>query len=307
MLKLTRRHNNPILTPDHGQAWEVMGTFNPAAISANGAIHLLYRAVDANRISRLGYACTLNGTEIFNRHPTPVLEPSAEWEEFGCEDPRITPIEGTFYVTYTAFSGRGPRIALASTQDFMHFKKFGLVGPNRNDKDWVLFPERIDGKIALLHRLESRIQIAYFESFEALENSQSFWNGYVMHFDDFEVIRPRFVWETRKVGTGPPPIKTERGWLILYHGVSIERIYRVGALLLDLDDPRKVIARTQVPILEPDTEFERVGVVPNVVFPEGALVREGELLVYYGGADRVCCAASAPLDDFLCELEKETS
>jgi predicted GH43/DUF377 family glycosyl hydrolase len=232
------------------------------------------------------------------------MEASADWEEFGCEDPRITSIDGTYYVTYTAFSRRGPRIGLASTNDFVHFTKHGLVGPDRDDKDCVLFPERIDGKVTMLHRLGSRVQIAYFESLEALSNSQEFWKEYVKHFSDYEIIGPKFSWEERKVGVGAPPIKTERGWLVIYHGVSRERIYRAGAILLDLDQPTKVVARTREPILEPEMDFEKRGIVPNVVFPEGAVIQDGNLLTYYGGADKVSCVAKTPLDDLLDELER---
>lgn len=272
----------------------------------DGTIHLLYRAVDGNGTSRLGYARSLDGGGILSRSPNPVLQPSAEWEEFGCEDPRITKMNGRFYVTYTAYSQLGTRIALASTKDFSHFNKYGIVGPDLNDKDCVIFPEPINGEIALLHRIEGRIQIAYFESLEALENPQGYWEDYLKNIQDFEVIKQRFSWETKKVGAGPPPIRTEKGWLVVYHGVSAENIYRAGALLLDLDDPKKVIARTSEPILEPETAFEKLGVVPNVVFPDGAVVHDGKLLVYYGGADRVCCAAGAPLDEFLEDLEKQT-
>ena len=240
------------------------------------------------------------------RSSSPVLSPSADWEEFGCEDPRIIPFEGTFLITYTAFSRRGPRIALASTKDFSDFQKFALVGPDRDDKDCVIFPERIDGKIALLHRLQLKVQIAYFDGLESLIKSHSFWREYVTHFDDYEVMRPKFPWEERKVGVGPPPIKTDRGWLVIYHGVSADRVYRAGAMLLDLDEPRKVLARTREPILEPEMEFEKKGVVRNVVFPDGAVIENGELLSYYGGADRVCCVASAPIDEFLDELEKQS-
>lgn len=301
-----KSERNPIIAPRPSHDWEVNGTFNPGAIAGSGAIHILYRAVDQNMISRLGYARTVNGTQIDFRSSSPVLEPSADWEEFGCEDPRITALDGIFYVTYTAYSRRGPRIALASTKDFTHFQKYGLVGPDRNDKDSVLFPERMDGKIALLHRLESKVQIAYFDSIHSLGESQEFWKTYLEHYDDFEVLAGRHPWEVRKIGIGPPPIKTGRGWLVIYHGVSIERIYRAGAILLDFDKPTKVLARTSEPILEPETEFEKHGVVPNVVFPDGAVVRDKQLIVYYGGADLVCCVASAPIDEFLDDIENET-
>lgn len=306
MLKLTRFNGNPILAPREDRDWETDGVFNPGAVDAGGAIHLLYRAVDANRVSRLGYARTVNGTDFAFRSSNPVLEPSAEWEEFGCEDPRITPIDGAFFVAYTAFSRRGPRIALASTKNFTYFEKHGLVGPDRDDKDFVLFPERINGKLVMLHRLDSKIQIAYFDNLAALSDSQEFWSKYVTHVSDFEVISPKYPWEEWKVGVGPPPIRTDHGWLVLYHGVNVERIYRVGAVLLDLDEPAKILARASEPILEPEMEFEKRGIVPNVVFPTGGVILDGELLTYYGGADRVSCVAKTPIDDFLDELEKET-
>lgn len=304
MLQLEKFERNPIIAPRPSHEWEMNGTFNPGAVAHDGSIHLLYRAADWNGVSRLGYARTINGTEITFRGPRPVLEPSFEWEIFGCEDPRITAIDGEFYITYTAFSRHGPRIALASTQDFVQFRKHGLIGPDRDDKDCVIFPEKIDGKLTLLHRLESKVQIAQFDDFHTLRESREFWNGYLKHFDDHEVLRGKFSWEERKVGVGPPPIKTERGWLLIHHGVSIESIYRAGAILLDLDKPTKILARTREPILEPGTEFEKRGIVSNVVFPDGAILRDGRLLVYYGGADRVCCVASAPIDEFLDELAR---
>jgi len=195
---------------------------------------------------------------------------------------------------------------LASTKDFTSFEKHGLVGPDLNDKDFVLFPERINGKVVILHRLDSKIQVAYFDNVAALTDSREFWSSYVTHINDFEVIGPKNVWEERKVGVGPSPIRTDRGWLVLYHGVSVHRVYRVGAVLLDLEEPAKVLARTSKPILEPETEFEKRGIVPNVVFPAGGVILNGDLLIYYGGADRVSCVAKTPVGDFLDELEKET-
>ena len=258
--------------------------------------------MDRNTVSRLGYARSHNGTSIDYRSPSPVLEPSAEWEQFGCEDPRITQLDNMKYVTYTAYSRRGPRIALASTSDFQHYEKLGLIGPDIEDKDCVIFPERIDGQIAILHRLNGRIQIAYFDNLDALVNSQDYWKSYVQRFDDYEVIRSRFPWEERKVGVGPPPIRTEKGWLVIYHGVSIDNIYRTGALLLDLENPIKVLGRTSQPFFEPTEEFEMRGVVPNVVFPDGAALKDGSLFMYYGGADRVCCVAYAAIEEFLSEV-----
>ena len=306
MRKLSRYGSTPIICPDGNRKWEVGGTFNPGAVAVDGTIHLLYRAVDGQGTSRLGYARSLDGGTISYRSSSPVLEPSANWEQFGCEDPRITRLNGRFYVTYTAYSHQGTRIALASTENFSNFRKHGIVGPDVNDKDCVLFPVLINGRVALLHRVEGRIQVAFFEGLEALEHPQEYWKGYLRNVEGFEVIKPRYYWETRKIGTGAPPIRTAKGWLVIYHGVSADRVYRAGALLLDLDDPKKVIARTKEPILQPETEFERFGIVPNVIFPTGAVVHGGNLLVYYGGGDRVCCVASAPFDEFLEELAKES-
>jgi len=305
LLKLTRFEGNPIISPHTDQPWESRATFNPAAFNDDGTTHLLYRAVDENGVSRLGYASSHDGTTVDYRSPSPILEPSAEWEQFGCEDPRITCLDHTNYITYTAYSRRGPRIALASTGDFRRFEKLGLIGPDREDKDCVIFPEKIGGRIAILHRLNSRVQIAYFDSIDALVNSQQFWNAYVQHVDDYEIIRPKFPWEERKVGVGPPPIRTDKGWLVIYHGVSINNTYRTGAVLLDLENPTNVIGRTSEPFLEPTEEFEKHGVVPNVVFPDGAALRDGTLFVYYGGADRVCCVATAPVNEFLKELQND--
>jgi len=302
LLKLSRFEGNPIIRPRSYRPWESKATFNPAAFDDGETVHILYRAVDQNGVSRLGYARSHDGTTVDHRSPSPILEPSAEWEQFGCEDPRITRLDGVHYVTYTAYSRRGPRIALASTTDFKRYQKHGLIGPDREDKDCVVFPERIRNQIVILHRLNGRIQIAYFDNLDSLVNSQEFWRDYVQHFDDYEVIRSKFPWEERKVGTGPPPIKTQKGWLLIYHGVSINNTYRTGALLLDLNDPTKVLGRTSEPIFEPTEDFEKQGVVPKVVFPDGTVVRDGTLYLYYGGADRVCCVATTSLDELLNEV-----
>ena len=129
-LKLRKSDKNPIIIPRQGKEWEINGTFNPGATIDRGTIHLLYRAVDTNMISNIGYVQTRNGVEINFRSSDPVLSPLAEYEEFGCEDTRITNFDGKFYITYTAYSRRGPRIALASTKDFRNFTKYGIIGPN---------------------------------------------------------------------------------------------------------------------------------------------------------------------------------
>jgi len=295
LVKLERDPRNPILTPRPEHKWECSATFNPGAIRDGDSIHILYRAVDDKGTSSLGYAKSVDGVTISERLERPVMKPEAESEEWGCEDPRITKLDGQYWVLYTAYSRRGPRIALASTKDFRTFQKYGVVGPDYYDKDCVLFPERIGSRIAILHRIEPNVQIAYFNDLGSLKEPKGFWTSYMKDLDSHVVMYREFPWEAKKMGIGPPPIKTADGWLVLYHGVDPKRVYRVGAALLDLADPSKVLGRTREPILEPEEEFERRGVVPNVVFPVGLVLLNGTLLVYYGGADKVVCLASAPL------------
>jgi predicted GH43/DUF377 family glycosyl hydrolase len=294
-VKLARSPNNPIIEPRPEMAWESMATFNPGAVKNGETTHILYRAVNEHCISSLGYAATIDGETILDRSTEPVLSPGGPWEEWGCEDPRITAFDGTYYVFYTAYSRRGPRIALASTTDFRNYKRYGLVGPDHDDKDCALFPQLIGGKVAMIHRIAPNIELDFLDSIEQMETSNPYWKDYLNHIEANTIMKPLWEWEEKKVGIGPPPIRTEAGWLVIYHGVDSHDVYHAGAALLDLEDPRRVIARTPEPILEPEEDFERVGVVPNVVFPEGAVVMKDELKVFYGGADRVCCVASVPM------------
>jgi len=320
-MKLTRYPHNPVLEPDPTRDWESGAVFNcGAAIGPEGLIYLLYRAVPKgytkkptgqgyeNYISSIGCAFSEDGVH-FTRFERPVIEPEEDYERFGCEDPRVTrlDLQGDiiYLITYTAlfapaFSPYGNRVALASTRDFRTFHKHGVVIPELEDKDAVIFPEPIRGKIAMLHRVAPNIQIVYFDDLEQLMHPQEdFWSKYRASLDDFTVMRPRFEWEAEKIGAGAPPIKTEEGWLLIYHGVDRDHVYRAGAALLDLEDPSRVIARSPEPLLEPEEEYERKGDIPNVVFPEGAVVIGDTLHVYYGAADKRCCLATAKLKDLV--------
>jgi len=284
-------------------AWESTSTFNPGAVKNGEITHILYRAVDERNISSIGYATTMDGETILDRSIEPVLLPAGPWEELGCEDPRITAFDGTYYVFYTAYSRRGPRIALASTTDFKDFKRYGLIGPDHDDKDSALFPELVGGKVTIVHRIAPNIELAFLDSIEQMETSNPYWKDYFKHIEADTIMRPQWKWEKKKVGIGPPPIRTDAGWVVIYHGVDSHNAYHAGAALLDLEDPRRVIARTPEPILDPEEDFERIGVVPNVVFPEGAVVIRDELKVFYGGADKVCCLASVPMKLLIETLE----
>ena len=304
-VKLVRSPKNPIIEPRPNIAWEIAGTFNPGAARNGEVIHILYRAVNEKNISSLGHATTTDGETIVDRSLEPVFAPVDSWEELGCEDPRITAFDGGFYVFYTAYSPRGPRVALASTTDFRSYERYGVVGPDYDDKDAALFPQLIGGKFTVVHRIEPNIEVAFFGSLKQMEkvSQNPYSKNYLKRIEANTIMKPKWKWEEKKVGIGPPPIRTDAGWVVIYHGVDSNTVYRAGAALLDLENPCRVIARTPEPILEPEEAFERVGVVPNVVFPEGAVTVKDELKVFYGGADRICCVASIPMKLLIEALE----
>ncbi|MFQ5900811.1 MAG: glycosidase [Thermodesulfobacteriota bacterium] len=294
-----------IVVKPNGHHWERDATFNAGVTSFNNSIYILYRAfgkdhtsVQINRkegISRFGLGIfKSDGVTLEKTFTHPVLEPRAPYEEAGIEDPRITYIaeDGTYYITYTATEIIGkdviPRIALASTKDFIHFLSHGIILPDPEDvfnKDAVLFPKKINDEYVMLHRRGGKnIWIAY---------SKDLLNWY----DHKEIMKVREgYWDNLKLGAGAPPIKTAEGWLIFYHGVDNFYVYRAGAALLDLRDPSKVLTRTDGSILEPREEYEHKGVVSNVVFPCGAIRNGRGYHLYYGGGDRVTAAALIPYD-----------
>jgi len=247
---------------------------------------MLYRAQGVDYISHIGYAVSTDGVR-WSRLDTPVLSPRDPWEARGVEDPRVTLLEGTFYMTYTGYSSLGTRACLARSTNLISWERMGVVLPDEHNKDHVLFPERVDGRYVLMHRRPPNIWLAYSDD--------------LIHWSDHQIImRPRpGTWEHAKIGAGAPPIRTEKGWLLIYHAVDAHSVYRLGAALLDLDDPRRVLARLPTPLLEPQEVWEIRGDVPNVVFTCGAVIFHEQLYVYYGGADRVIGLATAPLKALL--------
>jgi len=293
---------------------EIGAIFNCGGIEHEGSITLLPRVVKKGYKKRKRGGFYRYVSEIwlgksgagkkFTLSKEPVIKPSEPYDIYGCEDPRITKLHNEYLVTYTAlfgpaFSGKN-RVGLASTKDFSTFEKHGIIGPNVSDKDVVIFSEEINGKIGVLHRIRQDIQIMFFDDVNQLkENRDSgFWEKYMEDLDNYVVLDRKYEWESKKIGAGPPPIKTEEGWLLIYHGVD-KKVYRAGVALLDLDDPRKVIARSPQPILEPEKGYERKGDMPNVVFPGGAVPKGDELLVYYGAADKRCALATCKLNDLV--------
>ncbi len=311
-IKFLWSNEKQIIAPVKNHSWESKATFNPAAIYLGGKVHILYRAISEDNTSVLGYAVSKNGISIDYRSDEPVYTPRESFEgkphpgrNSGCEDPRLTKIGNIIYMCYTAYDGKcPPRVALTSIseKDFLNQKwnwaKPALLSPpDTDDKDACIFPEKIKGKYVIIHRDGDDIDISFSES---LNFDGKTW------LEEYRWILPRpGTWDSKKVGVAGPPIKTKKGWLILYHGISEnDGFYRVGAVLADLHDPTEIIARTDESIFEPRTPFERIGQVPNVVFPCGNVVIGGALFMYYGCADQVAGVATIPLNKLLNMLEK---
>jgi predicted GH43/DUF377 family glycosyl hydrolase len=284
----------PILAPKKDNPWEAGAVFNCGAIYDNGLVHLIYRATDiasngqeGEYINSLGYAVGSDGID-FNRLDRPILSNDVEQELRGPEDPRIVKIDGTFYVTYTGYGGRFDgdyRICLASSKNLMKWKRHGAVLDEPN-KDAALFPERIDGRYVMLHRRVPDIWLACSDDLKVWQD-----HTVIMKPD------PDSGWESFKIGAAGPPIRTQDGWFLIYHGVSSHRRYCLGAALLDVEDPSKIIARQAEPILEPELDWEINGHVPNTVFSCGQAIMEDEIYVYYGGADTAIGVAAINVSD----------
>jgi len=289
-MQLQRHPANPILTTVHDHDWENRTCFNAAVVYEEGLFHLVYRAQGtADNISRLGYAVSADGIH-FARLDKPVLVPENEYERWGVEDPRITRLGDRFYMLYTAYSAHGTRVSLASSRNLLAWQREGIVLPDEDNKDAALFPAQIGGRYAMLHRRPPDIWLA--------------WSDDLLHWTGHQVIlRPRpGLWDETRVGAGGPPIRTERGWLLIYHGYNRDRVYCLGLALLDLEDPTVVISRAEEPVLVPSEPWERAGDVPNVVFTCGSVVVGDEVYVYYGAADMRIGLATARLQDLLAAL-----
>ncbi len=330
--ELIRSIGNPILLPRPGKIWESKQVFNAAAIYHKDSVHLLYRAVGDHDTSVLGYAVSHDGYTIDERSEEPAYVPRAKFEHpsfgnkikvkaspfesggggyGGIEDPRITRIDDKFYLTYVAFDGTNPpRIALSyiSVKNFesKKWKKWSdpvlISPPGVVDKNACILPERINGKYVIFHRIYPDILIDVVDNLDF--DGESNWLKGQLRIHP----RPDF-WDSNKVGMGPPPIKTKDGWLAIYQAVGFQdnSRYKIGAMLLDIKDPSKVLYRSSHPILEPETHYENGGFKAGVVYPCGAVVIENTLIVYYGGSDTCLAAATADLDQFLDELKFDNS
>jgi len=340
MIKLKRHRLNPIIVPNKKVSWRSKAIFNCGAIKYKGKVMMLTRCIGeyTSYISRIGLAESEDGIH-FKHSSKPVIKPSTNFDKWGCEDPRITKIGATFYITYVALSkpankgGGPPRIALASTKDFKIYKKHGILSPVTADtRNGVLFPEKIKGKYVMLYRpfnwtkkhiikLKGKIYVKVKERkvlwpksiklIKSFPDRPSIWVAYSNDLINWEghnvLIEPKELWEKGKIGAGPPPIKTKKGWVLIYHGKDHgedkeKRKYYVGSALLDLSS-LKVIARTKKPLFEPKEKYEIHGHVKNVVFPTGTVFFGNQLFVYYGAADTFCCLATIEIDRLLSNLK----
>ena len=300
---------NPIISPRPGYIWEAGGTLNPAAVDLDNKTHIIYRAATSMNVSTLGYAVSSDGFTIDERLEKPIYFSRADFEyrpgsnaNYGCEDPRIVVIGDRLYMTYTAYDGVTPRVAVSfiTIHDFLDRRWSAwsmpsvITPPNIPNKDAVILPEPVDGKYLVIHRVNDSICGDYVPSLDFSKEKIK---------KCIEIINPRpGMWDGEKVGIAGPPIKTRKGWLLLYHGVSKSKKYRVGALLLDLKDPTTVKVRTAVPVFEPEEAYERNGLISNVVFPCSLIVRNGTIYIYYGAADSVIGVATMELEDLLNRL-----
>lgn len=300
-MKLERHPSNPILLPDPTSDWECANVFNPAVIYHNGLFHMLYRAQGLDWVSRIGYAASPDGI-TWNRLRRPVLAPHDGSDARGVEDPRLVDLEGQFYMTYTAYGrevqagkqpthlGGGITPMIARSSNLLTWEQVGAVVQGEDDKDHVLFPRKINGRYALLHRRWPKVWIAYSDDLVT-------WREQDMA--PIYAPRPDNTWDSLSVGNNGVPIETAHGWLALNHGYGPERVYRLGVVLLDLDDPTQVINRPKEPIFWPEELWELRGDVPQVVFSNANPVVDGRVYVFYGGADHVIGLATCALQDLL--------
>lgn len=301
------RVGGPLIKPQSERSWEAKATFNPAAFDDGQKIHIIYRAMSFDNTSVLGHADSLDGVTISSRDPEPIYLPRIEAEQkkkpfanSGIEDPRITKIEDTIYMCYTAYDGvNPPRAAFTSISltDFQshrwNWKEPILISkPGIDDKDCCILPEKLDDRYVIFHRIGRNIVFDYTDSLDF--TGETFLEG------SHQIMVREKLWDSDRIGIAAPPIITTDGWLLFYHGKSAaDHEYRVGAMLLYPKHPSIVIARTTYPLLEPELAYERYGHVNNVVFPCGIVLRDDTVYIYYGGGDQVCAVATISLSRLL--------
>ncbi|MFH0763915.1 MAG: pesticidal protein Cry7Aa [Candidatus Omnitrophota bacterium] len=335
------RNEGIILESSHN-TFDSQAVLNPACVEIDGVTHMFYRGVrQGDMVSSIGY-CQLAANKVVKRLDRPVLFPEYDYEKKGVEDPRIVFLGGIYYLFYTAYDGKNAVFAYATSTDLITFVKHGVISPRITyaeagkllgsskirvrekyfifesyirdrqgadillwEKDAFIFPKKFNNKFALVHRILPGIQVIYFDDFKDL--TDDYWREYIGNLGSRILLEPKYRFESRNIGGGCPPIETNEGWLLIYHGVEDSpqgRIYHAAAALLDLDDPAKVIGRIKRPLFSPAEKWEKHGDVDNVVFPTGTVVKDGRLYIYYGAADKLIAAKSVDMKELLAELKK---
>ena len=321
-----------VILRQQGMAFEDESVLNPAVIKVGDDIHIFYRAVRTKNFSSIGYCRLDTPLHVQERLATPFMSPQFDYESHGMEDPRIVKIDDIYYLTYVAFDGSNALGALATSADLLHFERKGIIVPKISyadfdlltqnnpalnklyldynpgakilaDKDLVFFPRRVNGKLCFLHRIKPDIQLTAVNDLSEL--NEDFWKDYFTNFEDHIFLRPKYPHEIEYVGAGCPPIETEQGWLIIYHGVKkVEKGYEYSccAALMDLNDPRKEIGRLSYPLFKPELDYELTGDVDDVCFPTGTVTDGDTLYIYYGAADELIACATVCLSELVDEL-----
>ncbi|MEN6356332.1 MAG: glycosidase [Armatimonadota bacterium] len=293
MIKLKRCDKNPILTTVADHPWESVHVSNAGAALKDGKVHIFYRAEGADfrastgftwPVSRIGHAVSSDGVTIDERCPTPVIDLDGEQmpETDGVEDVRVSEIDGTYYAVYCTTTVYPETLALATSPDLIHFEKHGTLMPDYSQRTGGLLPAKVDGEFVLYHRVLPHLWASKSKDLKNWHDSKV-----VMH------TRPGH-WTEIKMGIGAPPIKTDQAWVMFMHGRDRHGVYRLGIMWLDLEDPTKVLKFQEEPILEPETDYEKNGFVPNVVYTCGAVVLGEDVFVYYGCADNCLAVATVP-------------
>ncbi len=328
MFVVRRYEKNPLVRPTTDDVWRSYATFNPSLVAIGKRVDMVFRAVAEPRplaetsgargqffLSTIGRAASPDGLHFSDI--TPFITPQEMWERYGCEDPRVTYLNGTHYIFYTAlshfpFSADGIRVAVALSKDLKTIQERHLVTPF-NAKAMTLFPEKIGGKLTAVLTVHtdtppSKTALIQFDSPEQMW-SETYWREWLTHIDEWSFNLKRA--EDERIEIGSTPLKTPAGWLIFYSHIrhyysQHQKIFGVEAILLDLKNPRKIIGRTRGPLLVPEEVYERYGTVPDVVFPSSALLVGDMVRIYYGAADTVCAAAEVRLADLLATMMGES-
>ena len=334
--------NKGVILEKSDLEFENRAVLNPTCIEKDGKIHMFYRAVPESWISSIGY-CQIEDGKVTYRADKPVIFPENDYEIRGIEDPRVVEMDGVYYMFYVAYDGQNARIAYAVSTDLTSWDKKGIISPNMSydeaedlfrgsqvrekylfyeayfkdvvardvilwEKDGFIFPKRINGKIALVHRVLPGIQVIYADSFEQLQKVE-YWREYFKEMNQHIILDSEYKFENRNVGGGCPPIELNEGWLLIYHAVEDRpsgKVYHAAAALLDKEDPTKILARLPEPLFSPESDEELFGDVNSVVFPTAAIVKDGQLDVYYGAADSRIMLKSMKLQDLMDAFHRYT-